>query len=258
MLKVDASRLPYPKIQYKNGSHIIEQHKAKWNLEGKQFLSTNKRPVPYVVLHERYVDPDHITQIRQNFDRQLQGLGVGTPDHLETVRLSSQDDIRKGLREAQNQKAALVILVLQQKSQNTYSSFKYLADRVFGIPSIVMVTSNNQHKGNWNPQGLNQYIGNIMMKANLKMGGINHSAVSNSGFGNIEKWLESTLVLGADVTHPSNGALLGCPSVAALVVSVENTGGRFLGSLSLQTKGKKEVSSFVRLSLRLRLTSTDH
>jgi eukaryotic translation initiation factor 2C len=77
------------------------------------------------------------------------------------------------------------------------------------------------------------------MKANLKMGGINHSAFSKCG--NIADWLKTTLVLGADVTHPGNGALLGCPSVAAVVGSVESTGGRFLGSIRLQSESGKEV-----------------
>jgi eukaryotic translation initiation factor 2C len=78
------------------------------------------------------------------------------------------------------------------------------------------------------------------MKANLKFRGINHCAESSNDVS--KKWLKDTLVLGADVTHPSGGALPGCPSIAAVVGSTEETGGRFLGSVQLQSEGNKEVS----------------
>jgi eukaryotic translation initiation factor 2C len=191
-------------------------------------------------LHERSVDTTHIDQIQQNFEVQLTKLRVGNATHLGTRQLSiNVKGLQSGLQKAQQQKVDLVILVLRSKDQEVYSNFKYLADRVFGIPSIVMVTASNFRGGAWNVTGLDQYIGNIMMKANLKLGGINHSAESDRG--NIKNHLEHTLVLGSDVTHPSNGSLFGCPSVAALVGSVDNTGGCFLGSLRLQEQGSKEV-----------------
>ncbi|KAH5540707.1 hypothetical protein HBI27_098380 [Parastagonospora nodorum] len=242
MLKVDCSQLPYPKIRYGDQSYNIKPADAKWNLGDKQFLSTknHERTVSYTVLHERSVDATHIDQIRQNFEVQLTKLKVGNATHLGTHQLSTNvKGLQSGLRKAQQQKVDLVILVLRSKDQEVYSNFKYLADRVFGIPSIVMVTASNFRGGAWNVTGLDQYIGNIMMKANLKLGGINHSAESDRG--NIKNHLENTLVLGSDVTHPSNGSLFGCPSVAALVGSVDNTGGCFLGSLRLQDQGSKEM-----------------
>lgn len=244
MLIVDSLHLPYSKIQYKNNQLNISQTKANWNLTGTEFLSTTRINIAYLVLHEHKVDTNHIEDIRKNFARQLKEQNVGTPKWLATVPLDLRTldtGLLAGLRVAEAQKANLVVLVLSSKNQDTYSLFKYFADRLFGIPSIVMVeTSNIKGKG-WNKTGLDQYIGNIMMKANLKMGVINQSAVSSKG--NIEKYLTDTLVLDSDVTHPSNGALFGCPSVAALVGSVEKTGGRFLGSLSLQSGGSKEVST---------------
>jgi eukaryotic translation initiation factor 2C len=242
MLKVNCSRLPYPKIRYGDQTYNITPAEAKWNLGDKQFLSTEDhgRTVSYTILHEGRVDAAHIDQIRQNFEGQLKKLKVGNAAHLGTYRQQvNVQGLQDGLRKAQRDEVDLVILVLRMKDQDVYSNFKYLADRVFGIPSIVMVTASNFRGQAWNATGLDQYIGNIMMKANLKLGGINHSAESDRG--NIERYLGNTLVLGSDVTHPSNGSLFGCPSVAALVGSVDDTGGCFLGSLRLQSKGSKEV-----------------
>lgn len=101
----------------------------------------------------------------------------------------------------------MVVLILERKDQDNYSAFKYLVDRVFGFHSIVMIEDSNKRKREWASTGLDQYCGNITMKANLKMGGINHSAYSKQG--NIEEWLKTTLKLGADVTHPGMGHCLG-------------------------------------------------
>lgn len=242
MLKVDCSRLPYPKIRYGDQTYNITPAEAKWNLGNKQFLSTkdHERTVSYKILYEGKVETAHIDQIRQNFEGQLRKLQVGNAAHLGTHQQQvNVQGLRYGLQQAQRDEVDLVILVLRSKGQDVYSNFKYLADCVFGIPSIVMVTASNYRGQAWNATGLDQYIGNIMMKANLKLGGINHSAESAEG--NIERYLGNTLVLGSDVTHPSNGSLFGCPSVAALVGSVDDTGGCFLGSLRLQSKGSKEV-----------------
>lgn len=242
MLKVDCSRLRYPKIRYGDQTYNITPAEAKWNLGDKQFLSTkdHERTVLYTILHEGRVDTTHIDQIRQNFEVQLKKLKAGNATHLGThQRPVKVQGLQDGLRKAQKDEVDLVILVLKSKDQEVYSNFKYLADRVFGIPSIVMVTASNFRGQACNVTGLDQYIGNIMMKANLKLGGINHSA--ESARGNMKNYLGNTLVLGSDVTHPSNGSLFGCPSVAALVGSVDDTGGCFLGSLRLQSKGSKEV-----------------
>ncbi|KAA8621618.1 Piwi domain containing protein [Pyrenophora tritici-repentis] len=49
-----------------------------------------------------------------------------------------------------------------------------------------------------------------------------------------------TLVLSADCTHLGSGALAGCPSIVAVVSSLEANGGRFRGKLKLQS-GRQEI-----------------
>lgn len=43
-----------------------------------------------------------------------------------------------------------------------------------------------------------------------------------------------TDIFDSDVTHPGQGSLLGTPSIAAVVGSVDRTAGKFLGSMRLQ------------------------
>jgi eukaryotic translation initiation factor 2C len=254
MFLVQSTTFKNPKITYRNTSFAMDAS-AQWDLADCQFLSTGSSAkavadIPYAIIHDKWAEGDHIKAIQSNLERQMSGRGVGQARCLGTVSIhlnkkdNAEGPLRTRLREARKLGVDLVILVLQNKDQEFYSVFKFLADRVFGLQSMMFVTKSNFRKGSWNPTGVDQYVGNIMMKVNLKFGGINHSAETNGAkHGKISEFLSNTLVLGADVTHPSGGALPGCPSIAAVVGSVENTGGKFLGSIRLQGEANKEVCS---------------
>jgi hypothetical protein len=137
-----------------------------------------------------------------------------------------------------NADRTVVFLVLRKKNTQTYHHFKDLTDRTFGIHSICLTEEPNfrydkkQYKNV--PFGQFQYFGNVMMKFNLKFGGINHSTAA------VRSRTMNTLVLGADLSHPGPGSINGCPSIAAIVGSVDDDGGRFLGSMRLQTKNESD------------------
>jgi eukaryotic translation initiation factor 2C len=122
------------------------------------------------------------------------------------------------------------LLFLDRSDSVTYAYFKDLADRVFGYHSICIT-----RRCIGNAQG--EKFSNIMLKMNLKAAGTNHTT---SG-GQISALMGNTLVLGADVTHPGTGSVPGCPSIAAIVGSVDGNAGRFLGSMRLQNQTRKEV-----------------
>lgn len=62
-----------------------------------------------------------------------------------------------------------------------------------------------------------QYFANVALKVNMKLGGVNH-VLTGAG----TTWLKQkkTMLMGADVTHPSPGSLKGTPSIASVVASV--------------------------------------
>jgi eukaryotic translation initiation factor 2C len=131
----------------------------------------------------------------------------------------------------------IVVLLLPSPDQKVYSDFKFLADRAFGIQSICVTESANfkwdkqKNEKVWKPEHeLRQYFDNVAMKGNLKLGQINHTVEQ------IHSKLRNTLVLGADLTHAGTGAVYGCQSIAAVVGSVDQTAGKFLGSMRLQPK----------------------
>ena len=117
---------------------------------------------------------------------------------------------------------------------------------------------------------LPQYMGNVSMKINTKLGHTNHSVVmpdyieallflppkettasletsstqSPEATTSTEveakpKPILNTIILGADVTHPLKGSSM--PSIAAVVGSVDKCFSRYAGSVRYK-KGGKEVS----------------
>jgi len=71
------------------------------------------------------------------------------------------------------------------------------------------------------------------MKIILKGNGINHEIQA------LKSTFSNTMVIGADVTHPSPGCIPGCPSIAAVVGSIDESGGKYLGSMRLQQRETK-------------------
>ncbi|KAF2817715.1 uncharacterized protein BDZ99DRAFT_470686 [Mytilinidion resinicola] len=135
----------------------------------------------------------------------------------------------------------LVLLVLPKKDKDIYADFKKVADRE-GCHSICVTEQPNFMKDEYDEKGnpklgnMTQYVANVTMKLNLKAGGVNHTVTG------LTDSLKDTLVLGADLTHPSPGSVEGAPSIAALVRSVGTSGGKWLGSMRLQfgTKERKQ------------------
>ena len=243
MIQIPSVRLPYPAILYQGNAtnKVVDQRSGRWNLQNAKFLQRKAGNVSWKLIAGPNVDPrgDSVRRVETHFNAALRQYGVALNSRMEGQPLNlsnaTEDDlshtIRVYLQSRQDQQQPvpdIFVLLLSQKDQNLYSTFKYLADKVYVLQSICMIEANT--KGN----GIAQYMANIAMKANLKMAGINHSTPG------LDKDLSNTLILGADCTHPGSGALAGSPSVAAVVGSLEANGGRFRGKLKLQ-RPKEEV-----------------
>jgi eukaryotic translation initiation factor 2C len=88
---------------------------------------------------------------------------------------------------------------------------------------------------------------NVMMKLNLKLGGVNHIVDA------VKTELKAdTMVLGADLIHPSPNAFPSTPSIASMVGSVDDHAGKCLGSMRLQSidKTDREVSVYATCLLQ--------
>jgi eukaryotic translation initiation factor 2C len=200
------------------------------------------------------------TELKNKMDRKCQmancdvirvNLGDATTALGQEQNLESK--FKSKLTEASSLEADLVVLMLPSFDRYTYPKFKELADKHFGLRSLCLAKpSAIRTLGEKATDPATKYISNIAQKINIKFGGINASVSGTKQYlGN------DTLVLGADVIHPSGGALENAPSIACIVGSVDQEAGKFLGSARLQSKDKvdREVST-TNLTSKLRAALT--
>ncbi|TGO21637.1 hypothetical protein BPAE_0208g00070 [Botrytis paeoniae] len=132
----------------------------------------------------------------------------------------------------------LIMVVLPNRSRKLYPETKRWADCDIGIPTVCVVEENLSGAGD------RARCGNISLKFNLKLGGINQEVSNRCGI------KARTMIVGADVTHPGDEE--GCPSIAAVVATNDDSRFQYLGSARLQ-EGKQEYISDLRGMMKERL-----
>lgn len=198
MLNIQAASLMRSVIRY-GGDNQVNPGMAKWNLANKKFLRTARKtfnPCIFAVSSSRFKKNDKMVNDYFNFGfypTVAESYDVAEFDYPPISWLSESDlargpdHLHKVMGFAHRQGANFFILMMGDKSIPTYSMFKDLADRAFGVQSSCLV-----YNRSWDNQAQGkQHWANIAMKINLKTGGGNHTS---DGVGKIMK---NTLVLGA-------------------------------------------------------------
>lgn len=109
-----------------------------------------------------------------------------------------------------------------------YAAIKRAADCLIGVQTVCLTVDKIKN----NPS----LWGNLCLKMNLKLGGINHLVFNNNKTAPVSAFAQiqpNTIVMGADVVHPPTTATDGCPSIAALVASDCPNMFNFPGSMRL-------------------------
>lgn len=229
MLRVPYTVLPAPIPVYAS-DHRPDKVATRWKMSGLKFHKT------YPPAELRLLFLKHPKVSSNNIENYLSALRTKLMQRgLQTQVRSKQEDLNdspeSGIKSAMEKAkgASMVVLAIPSKIIPLYSMFKDLADRNYGIHSICFAKPNNQ--GN----KMDDYMENVVMKYNLKLGGINHCVKAVR-----DRLGDHTMVLGADVVHAGSGSFSGTPAIAGIVGSVDCTGGKFLGSVRLQTVDKKD------------------
>lgn len=122
-------------------------------------------------------------------------------------------------------------MILPNKSKATFACVKYWGDVRVGIHSVCVLAGNLDRGPT--------YYANVALKFNLKLGGVNQLLPGQLGFLNKGR----TMVVGIDVTHPAPKSMLGTPSIAAVVASIDSHYGQWPGSVRCQESKKEMVST---------------
>ncbi|KAK8222085.1 Protein argonaute [Zalaria obscura] len=229
---VKARLLQNPKVQFGNGP-TDPRTSGRWDLKGKKFLqANNSKPLKAwgvcVIAGGRGPGPNRavIDKFILEFIKIYRLHGGQVANTSPIVHLASGPDVGKAVEEiwnkAGNQAQArpqILMFVLPDKDSQTYGRIKKSAECRYGVVSQCMQYAHVE-------KCQAQYISNVCMKFNAKLGGITARAVGpKSGgpagvFGNIP-----TLIIGADVSHAAPG--MEAASMAAMTVSMDKLATRY-------------------------------
>ncbi|KAI1273975.1 putative RNA interference and gene silencing protein [Xylaria sp. FL0933] len=165
--------------------------------------------------------------------------------HIVTDKQHLESEIDELIhRFAVSPKRPKLILVIIPDAEMTvaYNHVKYVCDVKEGILNICVLASKFSRA---NPQ----YLANVGLKFNLKLGGRNHVLdPSKLGFVGQKK----TMVVGIDVTHPSPGSSSNAPSVAGVVASTDEWLGQWPADMRIQ-RARQEMVDDLDIMVKSRL-----
>jgi eukaryotic translation initiation factor 2C len=254
MLAIPARELPAPKVTYSKGAPKVKD--GGWNLRGVRFHRSGKASNWKVLLVRdnedekalRDANSPALKAFLEAFANKCRSSGMDLSHHpsavLATDKLIPIQQDEKGRTGAIKQisqtierfgNAAhidFILVLLPRPDDDLYPGIKHLCAVKFGVHSQCLSLQRAL-----DPQGQEQYLANVALKLNAKLGGINHLLGKEA-----MTWLtdKSTIMVGIDVTHPSPRSAQGTPSIVGVVASIDSDFVQFPGSVGLQ-KSKREV-----------------
>ncbi|KAJ4287638.1 hypothetical protein N0V90_012341 [Kalmusia sp. IMI 367209] len=252
LIKVPGRVLNGPRVIYK-GNKTADPRFGSWNMIDIKFNAGGRlEKWSYLMISlsgERDAFDEHsLTAVMKEFHQVLGKIGVAATAPLPGRRVILQhpddlqlDDFLK--RAAGNM--SLLFIILPGQNAPLYKRIKTLADKTYGIHTICSVGSKLAK-----PIRRDQYMANVALKFNLKLGGINQ-VIENKNLGIIDQ--DKTMVVGIDVTHPSPGSSSKAPSVSAIVASIDKQLAQWPAVLRIQRARQEEVDNLTEM-LKSRLT----
>ncbi|DAA78333.1 TPA_exp: Uncharacterized protein A8136_4309 [Trichophyton benhamiae CBS 112371] len=234
MMKTRARLMPNPEIMFGGNQKVNPGTNGRWDLRGKKFYTKNTKPLKsWGVGVFKGRNPINMAQVEAFCDalvRAYQGHG-GDVESRRPLIMEVVADPAKAVFELFhatgnkfNLRPELMIFVVADKQSFHYLRIKKSCDCRFGVPSQVL-------QGQQVVKCNGQYISNVLMKINAKLGGTTARAVSKQCSG----LPPFTMIIGADVSHSSPGSF--SPSMAAMTVSMDTFGGRY--TAGCETNGER-------------------
>ncbi|GAA5924141.1 hypothetical protein JCM3775_005604 [Rhodotorula graminis] len=269
MLKLTGRVLPPPQVMYHASSQKAKPSVAfgAWNLTASKFL------VPGAALQHWgivvYAPPNQAppqAQIKWFFDllmkqAKLRGMRI-TDDTPKTLQYwDGREDLVSPFKKAcnaiimnnpKNPKGVppqMVFCLLADPKKYDEIKRKAAFDLPVAVPTQVLLI-----KKAFNERGVDQYCGNVCLKLNAKLGGVNSTIAPGDlpGF-----TAGKTLILGADVTHPTGfGTPLAgsddvAPSIAAVVGAVDSADMQYAAQVREQAGRKEFITDLEDMCVQL-------
>ncbi|KAG0565486.1 hypothetical protein KC19_8G194400 [Ceratodon purpureus] len=220
--------LSAPQLEFGKG-RTEEPREGRWNFNNKTFkLGVKIDPWAVAVFDSRCNDAERVaSSLMESCCKR--GMMMRQPAIVEkephnAMNYPPEQRVERMFTALRNYKPVFILAILPDKDSPIYVPFKRFCEMKIGVISQCMVK----------PRQLNdQYLGNLALKINLKMGGFNSPLTSRM----TTVLGESTIIFGMDVSHGSPGDV-NVPSIAA-VVATKNWPDVFHYSTQVRTQPAK-------------------
>lgn len=242
LLAVHARVLNAPVIRYGGGSGNVKPLNGSWNMskvkvfrgcsvERWAFMQISPNPERCPLIDPKYIAK--FQEVAQNMGIDLaQPVQSDGPQVISTDAAARGDVLDEVFKWAQEQKLEFLLFVFapNEDKDGAYQKIKFLGDCAYGIHTSCVVAQKFVDGPEDIAQGTEKvnapYFTNVLLKWNLKKGGINHQLTQDIALLKEGK----TMVVGYDVTHPTNmpmGKGNTPPSLVGVVASTDKDLGQW-------------------------------
>jgi eukaryotic translation initiation factor 2C len=211
-IEATARVLPCPEIHY-DQNHTVSPKDGRWNL-GRDRNYNNRipqfiksKPIDFWGIlcfstPGRRSGSTHVAVqlIQDNLPKVLFNHGIKIGRSQSTRYVDVQGDMLRTIKEFMSEFSSrmtqypqLIVIILPSDHTGLYSDIKRACEVEIGVVSQCLVAGKIIEKG------LDQYLSNVAMKVNAKMGGIS-AMVKDSWFDK-----HAAMILGADISRPRHG-----------------------------------------------------
>ncbi|KAM6501034.1 hypothetical protein JOM56_004048 [Amanita muscaria] len=247
-ITLNARVLNPPKLQYGQGSkeRVIGPRNGSWNMADKKFYLPMTIKNWVIIIYERRFRDDQAQKLVKDFIDACGTVGMIVEDRAPIIKWEQgQGNISNQIKAAGGDCAKkrgagpnLVVVVLPEGGDDIYKAVKHFGDITMGVATQCL---KSQKLGRANMQ----YWANVLLKVNVKLGGINlipdHASVSALTDPNTP-----TIVMGADVMHPPPGSTE-IPSYAALVASVDSNVAKYIARTDVQGRRVERIENLDKM-----------
>ncbi|KAL3659245.1 hypothetical protein V7S43_015823 [Phytophthora oleae] len=220
MVETTGRQLPAPTMEYGGGRE--NPRDGAWNMRNKKFHSPGQLTSWAVIsmADDRFCNRASIETFFKAVIKQMGELGMRCPPKLPPIlQKQRRDDSVRGMFQNAMKDATqafrtppqMIWMINPRMDAHAYGELKLMSDSEAGM-GILSQCMLAKHISKCNPQ----YIANILMKVNTKLGGKN--GVISGPLPRVSA--SRTIIFGADVTHPSPMDK-SRPSVAAVTASMD-------------------------------------
>ncbi|KAI5361410.1 Putative PAZ domain, Piwi domain, ribonuclease H-like superfamily, argonaute, linker 1 [Septoria linicola] len=212
---------------------------GRWDLKGKKFLMANpmalKSWAVCVIPGRRGGKPDK-SQVENFVKAFVQGYiqhGGKVENKQPSMVLGAGEDVGAWVTQTWNaagnqsqSRPQILLFILPDKDSQVYGRIKRSCECRYGVVSQCVQYAHAQ-------KAAPQYISNVLMKFNCKLGGATCRAVGPKTGGATGIFTVPTVIVGADVSHSAPGVQ--APSMAAMTISTDKLATRY--AALVQTNG---------------------